>query len=54
MSRENPAIYLDPAYWAELRRRNDVMGGIVDLDSYRQERPVVYTPQVVPPSLECK
>jgi hypothetical protein len=51
--RENPAIYLDPEYWAELRRRNDVLGGMVPLDSYRQEQPVRYVPPSFPPSMEC-
>jgi hypothetical protein len=53
MSRENPAIYLDPTYWAELRRRNALQGGIVDLDSYRREQPVRFTPRAVPPPLLC-
>src|SRR5262249_1003939 len=35
----NPAIYLDPEYWAELRRRNAIMGNHVDLaKQYRQEQ----------------
>jgi hypothetical protein len=53
MSRENPAGYLDPAYWAELRRRNQLQGGVVPLDSYRQEQPVAYRPFALPPSMEC-
>jgi hypothetical protein len=53
MSRENPAIYLDPAYWIELQRRNGLHGGIIDLESYRQEKPVQYDPQALPPSLRC-
>src|SRR5262249_34767769 len=37
----NPAIYLDPEYWAELRRRNAIMGNHVDLaKQYRQEQSV--------------
>jgi hypothetical protein len=36
----NPAIYLDPLYWAELQRRNAIMGNNVDLEQYRQEQPV--------------
>ena len=28
MSRPDPAIYLDPAYWAELQRRNALQGGV--------------------------
>ena len=38
----NPAIFLDPAYWAELQRRNTLGGNNVDLDSYRQEHPPAY------------
>jgi hypothetical protein len=33
----NPAIFLDPAYWAELQRRNALMGHPVNLDSYRAD-----------------
>src|SRR5262249_44008615 len=54
MSRENPAIYLDAAYWMELQRRNDLHGGIIDLESYRQEKPVQYDPLALPPSLQCQ
>ena len=37
----NPAIYLDPKYWAELKRRNAIMGNHVDLETqYRQEQSV--------------
>jgi hypothetical protein len=53
VSRENPAIYLDPEYWAELRRRDDLQGGLVPLDSYRQEQPVRYAPLSLPSSMEC-
>lgn len=35
----NPAIYLDPVYWAELRRRNALGGSAVNLDWWRQEHP---------------
>lgn len=35
----NPAIYLDPMYWAELQRRNALSFG-VNLDWWRQEHPV--------------
>jgi hypothetical protein len=34
----NPAIFLDPEYWAELQRRN-AFGAPADLDSYRQQQP---------------
>ncbi len=34
----NPAIYLDPVYWAELQRRN-TLGIPVDLDWYRRDHP---------------
>ena len=33
----NPAIFLDPVYWAELQRRN-AFGAPVDLDSYRHQQ----------------
>ena len=50
-SRPNPAIYLDPAYWKELQRRNTLLGGrAVNLDSYRREQPAQYPlPQLSPP-----
>jgi hypothetical protein len=38
----NPAIFLDPAYWAELQRRNAIMGNNVDLNTYRQQHPPAY------------
>ncbi|NUR62319.1 MAG: hypothetical protein HOV87_27215 [Catenulispora sp.] len=53
MSRPDPAIYLDPAYWAELQRRNDLQGGVVDLDVLRTEQSVHFMPQPVPPPLLC-
>jgi hypothetical protein len=42
----NPAIYLDPTYWAELQRRNALpgKGGGIDLNTYRQEKPPGYPP----------
>ena len=53
MSRPDPAIYLDSAYWAELQRRNALQGGVVDLGALRQEQSVHFTPQSVPPGLLC-
>lgn len=41
----NPAIYLDPAYWAVLQRRNALHGNIIDLDSYRQQQSPAYPSQ---------
>lgn len=38
----NPAIYLDPAYWKELQRRNAIADTGLDLDSYRKEQPARY------------
>ena len=38
----NPAIYLDPVYWAELQDRNAIQGHIADLDTYRQQQPPPY------------
>jgi hypothetical protein len=49
----NPAIFLDPAYWRELQRRSVVKGNIVNLQSYRQERPARYPLVRLPPSQEC-
>ena len=49
----NPAIYLDPVYWAELQRRNALQGNTMDLDSYRQEQPAPYPQAKLPPPLEC-
>jgi hypothetical protein len=49
----NPAIYLDPAYWKELQRRNALQGNGVNLDSYRQEQPARFPLLKLPPSQEC-
>jgi hypothetical protein len=39
----NPAIYLDPVYWAELQRRKAVMSNPIDLEKeYRREQSVVW------------
>ena len=38
----NPAIYLDPVYWAELQGRNAIQGHIADLGTYRQQQPPAY------------
>jgi hypothetical protein len=46
----NPAIFLSPAYWQDLQHRNALLGGSVDLDSYRQERPALYPLLNLPPS----
>lgn len=46
----DPAIFLDPAYWAELQRRDALQGNPVDLDSYRQEHPPTYP---APPAPTC-
>jgi hypothetical protein len=35
----NPAIFLDPVYWAELQRRNKLQGYPVKLETYRREQP---------------
>ncbi|NUP47990.1 MAG: hypothetical protein HOW97_11855 [Catenulispora sp.] len=53
MSRPNPAIYLDPVYWAELQRRNGLQGGVIDLAALRTEQSVHFAPQPVPPPLLC-
>jgi hypothetical protein len=43
----NPAIHLDPVYWAELQRRN-ALGGGLNLDWWRQQHPN-RLPRVAPP-----
>ncbi|ACU75492.1 hypothetical protein Caci_6646 [Catenulispora acidiphila DSM 44928] len=53
MSRPDPAVYLDPVYWAELQRRDGLQGGLIDLSALRKEQSVVVTPQVLPPPLRC-
>lgn len=42
----NPAIFLDPTYWAELHRRNTLQHYPVpvNLDSYRHEQPAQLPP----------
>jgi hypothetical protein len=50
----NPAIFLDPAYWTELQHRNNLPGHHVDLDSYRQERPVIYPLLKLRQSQDCR
>jgi hypothetical protein len=49
----NPAIYLDPAYWKELQRRNAVEGNQLNLGSYRQEQPAQFPLPKLAPSQEC-
>jgi hypothetical protein len=49
----NPAIYLDPTYWAELQRRNALEGKVIDLDTYRQEQPARFQLQQLPHSQKC-
>jgi hypothetical protein len=49
----NPAIYLDPVYWKELKRRNAIMGKRFDLHSYRQEQPARYPLTRLPPAQRC-
>jgi hypothetical protein len=47
----NPALYLDPVYWAELERRNAIKGNRTNppLNTFRQQRPSVYPlPQAGP------
>jgi hypothetical protein len=51
--RPDPAIYLDQSYWAELQRRNTLQGGVADLNALRQEQPVRFEPEAVPPPLQC-
>jgi hypothetical protein len=49
----NPAIYLDPTYWTELKRRNALHGNVVNLDNYRKEQPTIFALQKLPRSQEC-
>ncbi len=47
----DPAIYLDPVYWAELKRRNAIRGNSArpPLDTFREQRPPAYPlPQAGP------
>jgi hypothetical protein len=46
----NPAIDLDPVWWAELQRRNAIVGNPIDLEQYRQEQPVSWP---VPAPVSC-
>jgi hypothetical protein len=46
----NPAIFLDPEYWAELQRRKTIKESDVNLDEFRQEQSVTW--QARPPE-EC-
>ena len=46
----NPAIFLDPVYWAELQRRNAIVGNPIDLEQYRHEQPVSWP---VPAPVTC-
>jgi hypothetical protein len=46
----NPAIFLDPTYWAELQRRDALAGNLLDLDTYRQQQPPTYPSQ---PAASC-
>jgi hypothetical protein len=48
----NPAIYLDPVFWAELQRRNQIMGGDLDLDQqYRRAQSVAWPVSTYPTCL---
>jgi len=49
-SRWNPAIFLDPVYWAELQRRDAITGNGVDLEPYRREEPAAWP---APPPVSC-
>lgn len=53
VSRPDPAIYLDPVYWAELERRAGLLGGPVDLNRLRTQQSVRFTPQSLPAPLLC-
>lgn len=53
VSRPDPAIYLDPVYWAELGRRNGFFNGMVDLNRLRTQQSVRFTPQMLSAPLLC-
>jgi hypothetical protein len=38
----NPAIYLDPVYWAELERRNAIQAATPPLSTFREQQPPAY------------
>jgi hypothetical protein len=46
----NPAIYLDPRYWAELQRRNTIQGNGAELGTYRQQQPPAYPLRALAPN----
>ena len=57
----NPAIFLDPTYWAELQRRNALQGNppglkriAPGLQSYRQEQPAQFALLPIPRSAQCR
>jgi hypothetical protein len=56
----NPAIFLDPAYWAELQRRSALQGTppggpkTPGLESYRQEQPARFALLPIPTSAQCR
>jgi hypothetical protein len=45
----NPAIYLDPVYWAELQRRNAILGNQVDVEAFRRQQPPQFQNASPPP-----
>ena len=56
----NPAIFLDPAYWAEMQRRHTLQGNppgglkTPGLESYRQEQPARFGLLRIPTSARCR
>lgn len=49
----DPDIYFDPAYWAELQRRNALKRNALDLGKLRHERPATYPLTTPAPSQQC-
>lgn len=54
MTWPDPCIYFDPAYWAELQRRNALKSNLVNLAGYRQNHPAPYPLTTLAPSQACR
>lgn len=54
MTWPDPGVYFDPAYWAELQRRNALTGNHVNLADYRHIHPAPYPLTTLAPSQTCR
>jgi hypothetical protein len=54
MTWPDPGIYFNPAYWAELQRRNALRNNSVNLAQYRQNHPAPYPLTTLAPSQTCR